>query len=57
MEQDVDAGLLEAIESLSSEQISALQVESADSAEQLRSMMSCIERFAHAESAKFVLAA
>ena len=57
MEHNVDEGLLEAIEALTPEQVVALQAESGDVAEHLRQMVSCVERFTRAESAKFVLAA
>lgn len=54
MENEVDAGLLEAIEALTGDQIAALQADTAEAAQHLREMASCVERFTHAESAKFV---
>lgn len=40
---EVDAGILEAIEALGSEQLAELQAGSAEAADMLRSMASCVE--------------
>ena len=49
---DADAGILEAIEALNGEQLAELQANSLDAAEALRSMMSCVQRFAEQSSCR-----
>ncbi len=56
---DVDSGLLESIQNMSVEGLVALQAEAEASggAEQLRSMMACVEQLAHQEGTAQLLGA